>query len=73
MNDFKKPLYPNLEATLASVGWSYTDLGKYLGLSPVTVSDRMRGVSEFKLPEVVKITQLFNKPFEWLFIKGQCE
>lgn len=70
--EFNPPLYPNLEVELTLVGWSYRDLGKYLGLNDDAISKRMRGVVEFKLPEIKKCTQLFNKTVEYLFYKNEC-
>lgn len=70
---FNPPTYPNLEATLASVGWNYRDFGKYLNVSDDSISKKMRGIIEFKLDELVSSSQLFDKPIEWLFFKGQCE
>lgn len=71
--EFKKPLYPNLEVELALVGWSYRDLSKYIGVSDDQMSKKMRGVIEFKLDEVVRTAQLFNKSVEHLFFKNECE
>lgn len=69
---FNPPVYPNLEVCLALVGWNYTNLASYLGLNNDTMSKRMRGVSEFKLDEVVKVAALFDKSIEWLFCKNEC-
>lgn len=71
--EFKKPLYPNLEVELALVGWSQRDLANYLGVSNDSISKKMRGAIEFKLDEVVKTSQLFNKSVEHLFFKNNCE
>lgn len=69
---FNPPIFPNLEVSLTLVGWNYSNLGAYLGLSNDGISKRMRGILEFKLDELVKVAALFNKPIEWLFYKNDC-
>lgn len=70
---FNPPLYPNLEVELTLVGWVKRDLANYLDINDDAMSKRMRGVIEFKLDEIVKISKLFNKPIEFLFFKNECE
>lgn len=65
--EFNPPTYPNLEVELALVGWKYKQFGDFLGLNPNAISERMRGKTEFKLEEMSKTSNLFNKPINVLF------
>ena len=67
--NFNPPLFPNLEVELVLVGWTSTKLGDYLNLSPIAISERMRGKREFKLEEMLAISDLFKKPINVLFSK----
>ena len=45
-------------------------MASYLNISLKTYISRERGNTEFKLHEIYKITKLFNRPFNDIFI---CE
>lgn len=64
---FNPPKFPNLEVQLTLVGWTYKQLGDFLGLQANAISERMRGKTEFKLTEMTKVSDLFNKPINILF------
>lgn len=64
---FKKPVFPELEGTIAKNGLNYKSYGKLIGLNPRTVASRMAGESEFKLNEIEKTLELFNKEYKELF------
>ena len=67
---FNPPLYPKLEVELTLAGWSASKFGDYLGLTPVAISERLRGKREFKLEEMLMTSELFNKSVNELFVKN---
>ena len=62
-----KVLYPELRAELARNDLSYEDFGKIIGISANSVSQRMNGDVEFRIKEIFKTMDYFNKKFEELF------
>lgn len=62
-----KVLYPELRAELARNDLSYEDLGKIIGISANSVSQRMNGDVEFRITEIFKTLNYFNKKFEEIF------
>lgn len=69
----KTPVYPNLEVELVLAGWTYSKFAEFLGLSPMLVSNRMRGETEFKLEEMRNTAKFFNKSIEELFLKSNVK
>ena len=58
--------YKNLVAEMDKRRLSYTALAKFLNLSDVTVSDKLRGKSNFTVNAVDKLVEIFNLPAEYL-------
>lgn len=48
-------VYPNLEKKLSERGLDYRDLARVIDVSELGTYRRMRGDTEWKLPEVMKI------------------
>lgn len=48
-------MYPNLNAEMKRANKKYEDLANLLSLGITTISDKMRGKSEFKISELKKI------------------
>lgn len=59
--------FPHLVAAMVKHGDSITSLAKEIGLSPMTLSRRLSGERDFKKPEIDKILQRYNQPYEVLF------
>lgn len=70
---FNPPTYPNLAKEMARTGLSQTEFARYLGISPMSVSERMRGKTEFKFEEMLKTSKLFDKSIEELFAKNHVK
>ncbi|MBR4904813.1 MAG: GIY-YIG nuclease family protein [Selenomonadaceae bacterium] len=58
--------YKNLIAEMDKRRLSYTALANLLGLTSVTVSDKLRGKSNFTVKAVDKLVEIFNLPAEYL-------
>lgn len=58
--------YKNLIAELNANNLSYSALAKILGLSPATVSAKMRGKVKFTNADKAKLEKFFDKPSEYL-------
>ncbi len=56
-----KSLYPNLDAELSARGWSYIDFAAKIGRNPMNVYRRLVGITQWTLPEVVAVCQLFQR------------
>lgn len=69
--ELKLPAYPNLEAELSKIGWSYKKLGDFLGISSMAISRRMRRETDFSLAEIMKICEFFKKDVGYIF--NHCE
>ncbi len=61
-----KTPYKNLLAEMKKRQLTYTALAKLLGLSPVTVSDKMRGIYNFTAKDIAKLVEIFGKPADYL-------
>lgn len=61
------PLYPNLKFEMARNGDTQLSLAEKMGLNSAIISRRLNGESNFKLPEIKKILNLYNVTFEYLF------
>ena len=62
-----KNIYPNLAAEMARKKLTQKKLGEMLGLKPVAIHSRLKGTTEFKFNEIVKLMGIFNKDFYILF------
>lgn len=58
--------YKNLIAEMDKRRLSYTALANLLGLTSVTISDKLRGKSNFTVKAVDKLVEIFNLPAEYL-------
>ena len=58
--------YKNLLSVITEQKLSYSDLDRLLGLSQAAFSHKMRGKTNFKEQDVVKLVEIFNKPAEYL-------
>lgn len=63
----KAYIYPNIITLMATNGDTLKSLSKELGLGYQALSARMRGVKAFELPEIYKLMNKYNKPFDYLF------
>ena len=48
-------LYPNIDRALDNKNITYHVLAEAIGLHPMAVYRRLRGISEWKLPEAVRV------------------
>ena len=58
--------FKNLTAELNAHNLSYSELAKLMGLSFVTVSDKMRGKNKFTARDIAKLVEIFGKPVDYL-------
>ena len=63
----KKILYPGLVAEMARHGDTYKNMEELLGKSNASISKRFTGKKEWKISEINKICEYYNKTFEELF------
>lgn len=61
--------YKNLLSEMDKRQLSYTALGKFLGLSHQTVSEKMRSKIRFTAKEIAKLVEIFGKPAEYLMAR----
>ncbi len=54
-----RSIYPVLDKALAEKSMTYTDLAEAVGVSHMGMYRRLRGITQFRLPEVIYICQLF--------------
>lgn len=59
--------YPELEAEMAKRGDSQKDLADKLQLNAASVSRRLSGEKEWKITEIKKVCEIYNKTFCELF------
>lgn len=65
--------YPNLVSSMKDRGMDYKALADVLGISEYAAYRRLRGFSEWKLPEVVRLCQYFSVPDVALLFQCDCE
>lgn len=64
-------VYPNLRQRMVEHGISSKELAAVAGISRMTFHLKMRGIMQWKLPEVVKICCFFQFPdAECLFVRN---
>ena len=61
------PNYPRLEGMLAEQGLNYKQVATAIGLTEQTFSRRMRGQTRFKMEEVVRLCNYFDRSIEEIF------
>lgn len=54
--------YPVLDELMAEQNIKYPELGKAIGMDEMAVYRRLRGITEWKLPEVLAVCRYFNNP-----------
>lgn len=54
--------YPILDTLMAERNIKYPELGEAIGLEKMAVYRRLKGLTEWKLPEVLAVCQYFNNP-----------
>ena len=64
---YNLPIYPRLEGMIAERGLNYRQTAAGIGLSEQAFSRRMRGRARFKVEEVVRLCNYFDKPIEEVF------
>lgn len=64
-----KTSYKNLLAEMDKHPLSYTALAKLMGLSPQSVSLRMRGKQKFKAKDIAKLEEIFGLSAEYLMAR----
>lgn len=67
----KKPKYPNLAGEMARRGYTVIDVASEIGMEVSTLRSRLSGATDFKLPEMVKIRNLFERyiDIDFLFVR----
>lgn len=55
-------LYPNIEEELRRRNMHYRDLGRAIGLSDMQMYRRLRGLTNWKLIEVMRVCKYFDHP-----------
>ena len=61
-------MFKNLIAEMARHGITRGELAKRLGISETSITNKMHGIRDWKLPEIIKITKMFpDVEFEKLF------
>lgn len=63
----RKILYPNLALEMMKHGDLQEDLAKKLGISIGTACRKLRGKNEWKISEINKLCEIYNKSYEELF------
>ena len=66
-------VYPNLVSAMKERCLDYKDLADVLGISEYAAYRRLRGFSEWKLPEVVCLCQYFSASDISLLFQCDCE
>lgn len=65
-----KSIYPNLDSLMGKKGIDYLDLAQETGIDDTTMYRRLKGISDWKLHEVLKITEYFgNSDVKWTFTR----
>ena len=67
--NYKKPLFTNLESEMAKQGLNITTLSNLIGMTTNQLSNRLRGVIEFRLNELIKVSEVMDKEINYLFSK----
>ena len=65
-----KPIYPNLEAEIARQGYNKKSFSKVIGMTPNQLSNRLDGEIDFRLEEVLVISDVLNKDIRYLFARN---
>ena len=58
--------FPNIEAERARMGLSKEELAKYLGISPKTYYNWLKGVNPMPCDALVKLSKLFKVKTDYL-------
>lgn len=68
-------LYPNLKAELARHNLRDEDIARHLQVRNATISDKMKGKSDFKLTEAMSIKKEFfpDLTIDYLFYKSKLK
>lgn len=59
-------MYPNIDAERARIGWSRTQLAKYLGVSNGSIKNWIRGTTDLPASKLIKMAQLFHCSTDYL-------
>lgn len=62
-----KPKYPNLEGEIVKQGYNKTSFSKAVNMTPNQLSNRMDGEIDFRLEEVLTISDVLGKEIRYLF------
>ena len=65
--------YKNLVAEMKARGLDYKDLAELLGVTPQTISHKMRGDYKFTAKQKAFLAEYFGKPVEYLFERDDAE
>lgn len=55
-------IYPNLDKMMIDHGMSYSELGSRIGLGNLAMYRRLKGITNWRLPEILAICDYFNEP-----------
>ena len=59
-------MYDNIKAEMAKHNLTFKDFAKIIEVKPATVASRLVGMSEFKVPEFVKMADYFDCSLDYL-------
>lgn len=59
-------MYENIKAEMARHNIDYKKIAEIAEIKPSTVVARFSGMSDFKLPEIVKLANYFNCSIDYL-------
>lgn len=65
----RKVIYPELVAEIAKSGEMQKDIAALLTIRESTVSRKIKGLSEWTMPEIATLCRHYGKSFEELFTK----
>ena len=67
----KNLLYPELIGEMAKRGENQSTLAELLGITPVSINNKMAGRTKWTLSEMIVISNYYNKDKEELFKRNE--
>ena len=69
--DNLKPKYPNLEGEIAKQGYNKTSFSRAIDMTPNQLSNRLDGEIDFRLNEILNISDVLGKDIRYLFTTNE--
>jgi len=66
-----KPKYPNLEGEIAKQGYNKTSFSREIDMTPNQLSNRLDGEIDFRLNEILNISDVLGKDIRYLFTTNE--